>query len=75
MTTEFHRNEIFSLANARSCMILVALSSLRLCTRVTVSPKRVRKRASSRAESPPPTTTMSFSLKKNPSHVAHVDTP
>src|SRR5204862_235720 len=35
----------------------------------------VRKSASSMALSPPPTTAMSFSRKKNPSHVAHVDTP
>ena len=27
------------------------------------------------AESPPPTTTSSLSRKKNPSHVAHADTP
>ena len=27
------------------------------------------------AESPPPTTMMFWSLKKNPSHVAQVDTP
>jgi hypothetical protein len=37
--------------------------------------KRVRKVASSIAESPPPTTAMSWSRKKNPSQVAHALTP
>ena len=36
---------------------------------------RVRKVASSIAESPPPTTTMSCSRKKKPSQVAHHETP
>jgi hypothetical protein len=35
----------------------------------------VRKVASSTAESPPPTTAMSLSRKKNPSQVAHQETP
>ena len=35
----------------------------------------MRKVASSRAESPPPTTAMVSPLKKKPSQVAHVDTP
>jgi hypothetical protein len=35
----------------------------------------VRNVASSIAESPPPTTAMSWSRKKKPSHVAHADTP
>jgi hypothetical protein len=35
----------------------------------------VRKMASSIAESPPPTTAIGFSRKKNPSHVAQVETP
>ncbi len=42
---------------------------------VTERAKRVRKVASSMAESPPPTTATSWSRKKNPSHVAHQDTP
>ena len=75
MTTESHRNVIFSFRNARSCMILDARSSLRRWTTVTESPNFVRNSASSRAESPPPTTTIRLSRKKNPSQVAHVDTP
>jgi hypothetical protein len=35
----------------------------------------VRNVASSMAESPPPTTAMTRSRKKNPSHVAHHETP
>src|SRR5712664_3669070 len=42
---------------------------------VTLLANRVRNIASSNAESPPPTTAMSWSRKKKPSHVAHVDTP
>ena len=56
-------------------MIFEARSSLRRCTTVTVSPNLVRKMASSRAESPPPITAMCLPRKKNPSQVAHVDTP
>jgi hypothetical protein len=41
----------------------------------TELPKRVRKVASSIAESPPPTTARSSSLKKAPSQVAQVETP
>ncbi len=66
---------IFSLANRRSCMIFDARSSSRRCTRVTLVANRVRNVASSTAESPPPTTTSSWPRKKNPSHVAHDDTP
>ena len=36
---------------------------------------RARNSASSMAESPPPTTTIGLSRKKNPSQVAQVDTP
>ena len=71
----FQRNSIFGLANGRSCMILEARSSSRRCTIVTVSANLVRNVASSRAESPPPTTAMSWSRKKKPSQVAHVDRP
>ena len=38
--------------------------------RVTLVAKRVRKSASSMAESPPPTTPISLPEKKNPSQVA-----
>jgi hypothetical protein len=74
-TALFHANEIFSLAWARSAMIFEARSSSRRCTIVTERANLVRKVASSTAESPPPTTAMSWSRKKNPSHVAHQDTP
>ena len=42
---------------------------------VTLEPKRDRNVASSIAESPPPTTAMCCSRKKNPSQVAHQLTP
>ena len=42
---------------------------------VTLLQNLVRNVASSIAESPPPTTITSLSLKKAPSHVAHVDIP
>jgi hypothetical protein len=42
---------------------------------VTVSANRVRKVASSMAESPPPTTTMWWLRKKKPSQVAQDETP
>ena len=69
-TTWFHRNRIFSLANARSCMIFDARSWSRRWTIVTDRANLVRKMASSRAESPPPTTAMSSPRKKKPSQVA-----
>ena len=75
MTTAFHVNSILGLAKARSCMILEARSSSRRWITVTLEPKRVRKRASSMAESPPPTTAMCWSRKKKPSQVAQVETP
>jgi len=75
VTSLLHRNLILGLANARSCMILEARSESRRWITVTVRPNRVRKVASSMAESPPPTTAMSWSRKKNPSQVAHQDTP
>ena len=43
--------------------------------RWTFVAKRVRKVASSNAVSPPPTTAISRSRKKNPSQVAHAETP
>ena len=56
-------------------MILDARNSSRRCTRVTLRANRVRKVASSMAESPPPITAMSWSLKKKPSQVAQALTP
>ena len=74
-TTVFHRNLIFSFSCARSRMIFDARSSSRRWIIVTDLAKRVRNMASSTAESPPPTTAMSWSRKKNPSQVAQVDSP
>jgi hypothetical protein len=74
-TVEFQANSIFGLGNARSCMIFEARSSLRRCTSVTLDANRERKVASSRAESPPPTTATCWSRRKNPSQVAHQLTP
>ena len=68
-------NRIFAFALARSSMMRDARNSSRRCTTVTLRAKRVRKVASSIAESPPPTTTMSWSLKKKPSQVAQALTP
>jgi hypothetical protein len=56
-------------------MIRDARNSSRRCTTVTLRANRVRKVASSIAESPPPATAMSWSRKKNPSQVAHELTP
>ena len=74
-TSEFQAKLILGLAAARSAMILEARSASRRCTTVTDSANRVRKVASSIAVSPPPTTTMCWPRKKNPSQVAHQDTP
>ena len=60
---------------ARSSMIFEARKASRRCSSVTFVAKRVRNIASSIAESPPPTTAISLSRKKNPSHVAQLDTP
>ena len=56
-------------------MILLARNSSRRWTIVTDSANRVRNVASSIAESPPPTTTMSWLRKKKPSQVAQDETP
>ena len=74
-TTLFQATSILGFASALSCMILDPRSASRRCTRVTFDANFVRKMASSRAESPPPTTAIGLPLKKNPSQVAHVDTP
>src|ERR1700739_2188470 len=63
-------NLILSLLRARFSMIFDARNSSRRCTSVTLLANRVRKRASSIAESPPPMTAMCWSRKKNPSQVA-----
>ena len=63
------------MANARSCMIFEARRLSRRWISVTDRANRVRNVASSRAESPPPTTAMSWSRKKKPSQVAHHETP
>ena len=75
VTREFQRNSIFGLAIARSCMIFEARSSSRRWIIVTLSANLVRNVASSMAESPPPTTAISWPRKKKPSQVAHVDSP
>ena len=74
-TWVFQANWILSLSKALCCMIFEARSESRRCTIVTDEAKRVRNKASSRAESPPPTTAMSWPRKKNPSQVAHVESP
>ena len=66
---------MFSVAFARSIMIWEARNSSRRWTIVTLEANFVRNVASSSAESPPPTTATSRSRKKNPSHVAHAETP
>ena len=73
-TTEFHAKSSFGSFSAREAMAFEARSSSRRCTRVTREPKRVRKVASSTAESPPPITAMGLSRKKAPSQVAHQET-
>ena len=74
-TTLFQANSIFGFASALSCMIFDARNASRRCTSVTFDANFVRKIASSSAESPPPTTAIGRPRKKNPSQVAHVDTP
>ena len=68
-------NSIFGLSWARCCITLEARSSPLRWMRKTLSANRVRNRASSTAESPPPTTAISWPRKKKPSQVAHVETP
>ena len=75
VTTVFQRISILGLAKARSCMILLARSWSRRTIIVTLVANLVRNMASSTAESPPPTTAISWSRKKKPSQVAQVDTP
>ncbi len=56
-------------------MIFEARKASRRCSNVTLVANRARNIASSIAESPPPTTATSLSRKKNPSHVAQLETP
>ena len=56
-------------------MIFEARRLSRRWITVTLCANLVRKIASSSAESPPPTTAISWPRKKKPSHVAHVETP
>ena len=74
-TTVFHRKLIFGCSMARACMIFEALKVSRRWITVTLRPNLARNSASSSAESPPPMTAMSWSRKKNPSHVAQVESP
>src|SRR5215212_9970710 len=74
-TAVFGWISIFGCAFARSSMILLARNVSRRWRRWTFEAKRVRNVASSRAVSPPPTAAISLSRKKNPSQVAHAETP
>ena len=74
-TSLFQTNSIFSFLNARSCMIFEARSSSRRWITYTFDANFVRNVASSIAESPPPTTAITRSRKKNPSQVAQYETP
>ncbi len=74
-TTVLVRNLILGLARARSSMIFEARKVSLRCTSVTSLPKRLRKFASSMAESPPPITMIFFARKKKPSQVAQELTP
>ena len=56
-------------------MILLPRNASRRTSIVTFEANRVRKSASSRAVSPPPTTAISRSRKKKPSQVAQALTP
>ena len=66
---------ILGLARARSCIMRLARSPSLRCTTWTMGENFVRNVASSMAESPPPTTTISCPLKNGPSHVAQYETP
>src|SRR5579875_764993 len=74
-TTVFVMNRILGFLRARSSMIFEARKCSLRCTIVTSLPKRLKKLASSIAESPPPTTIIFFPRKKKPSQVAQELTP
>ena len=74
-TTVSQTTSIFGLLNARSCMIFDARKASRRWIIVTLLANLVRNVASSMAESPPPTTAISWPRKKNPSQVAQVERP
>eukprot|EP00600_Ochromonadales_sp_CCMP1393_P009456 CAMPEP_0174972278 /NCGR_PEP_ID=MMETSP0004_2-20121128/10532_1 /TAXON_ID=420556 /ORGANISM="Ochromonas sp., Strain CCMP1393" /LENGTH=133 /DNA_ID=CAMNT_0016222467 /DNA_START=264 /DNA_END=662 /DNA_ORIENTATION=+ len=69
------RNSILGFFCALSSIILDARKESLRCTIVTFLANRVRKLASSIAESPPPTTTTDSPRNKKPSHVAQVEIP
>ena len=71
----FHIISILSWLRTRFCMICEARNSPRRWISVTLDANLVRNKASSIAVSPPPTTTIGRSRKKNPSQVAHAETP
>ena len=74
-TTLFQRTVILGFPSARSAMTFEARKASRRWTIVTVRQSRERKRASSMAVSPPPTTATSWLRKKAPSQVAQAETP
>ena len=69
------RISIFGWLAARSYMMVDALNTSRRWMSVTLLAKRVKKVASSHAESPPPMTNTCSSRKKAPSQVAQVEMP
>ena len=75
ITSVLNRNSIFGFAFARSAIIFDARNESRRCINTTLVANLVKKLASSIAESPPPTTAISCPRKKNPSQVAHHETP
>ena len=74
-TVRFRCSWILGCDAARACMILLPRKASRRWIRWILLAKWVRYSASSRALSPPPTTAISLSRKKKPSHVAQALTP
>src|SRR5208337_2491011 len=74
-TTEFQAFSILGLFLSRSCTTFEARKVSRRWIKVTLLANRVRNVASSTAESPPPTTAISFPRYRAPSQVAQVLTP
>ena len=74
-TTVSQMTSIFGSASTRLTSSCCARSSLRLWNSRTRSAYCARTRASSAAESPPPTTPTTSPLYSGPSQVAHWDTP
>ena len=73
--TLFHITSTFGLLNNLSWSIFSALKVSLLCINITFLANLVRNKASSTAVFPPPITAIISFLKKNPSHVAHAETP